>query len=75
MWWEEAEEIFGLANLYPSRMIETERSNGGSPGRCTTDNTIPFPTKMFIPVIHTRMKQRNLVSRLRVDGFNAVGFL
>ena len=75
VWWEEAEELFGLANLYPSRMIETECRNRRSPGRCVADNPIPIPTKMFMPVVHPRLKQRNLVSRVRVDGFNAVGFL
>jgi len=75
MWWEETEEFFGLANLYPSWMIETEHSSSGSPDRCATDHMIPFPTTMCMPVIHTRMKQRNLISRVRVAGFNAVGLL
>jgi hypothetical protein len=74
-WWEKAEELFGLTNLYPPRMIETERGHSGSPDRCATNHPVSVPTKMFVPVIHTLMKQRHLVSRVRVHRCNAVGFM
>ena len=39
-WWEKAEELFGLTNLYPPRMIETERGHSGSPDRCATNHPV-----------------------------------
>jgi hypothetical protein len=70
---EKLEQRFGLANLYAPWMIQSKCGNGSPTNWCLADDTIPVPTKMDLPVIHTRMKQSNLEASIRVDYFDAVG--
>src|SRR5262245_14527554 len=56
-------------------MIEIQCGNGCSPNRCVTNDTITIPMEMGIPVVDTGMKQRHLVTSLRVNTFSAVGLV
>jgi hypothetical protein len=54
-------------------MIQIEGSNARPADWCLTHYAITIPTKMFIPGVGTRVKQRNLVASIRVNDFDAVG--
>jgi hypothetical protein len=75
VWREECEEFFSLANLDASKMIETQGSNGRSTDRRLADKLIAVPTKMHLPMVRARMKQRHLIASIRIEGFNAVGLV